>query len=85
MVECDASGFRQDELSPGALEQTVAQSVLQLADLSGQRGLGEVQPLRRAGEIALSRDRAKILEMVIVQLDHNPIKSNVMIYTMYFI
>ncbi|MCY1547882.1 hypothetical protein D9M68_839620 [compost metagenome] len=47
-----APGVGQLERARVALEQLHAQVILQLLDLARQRGLGDMQPLGRAGEVA---------------------------------
>jgi hypothetical protein len=49
--------FGERDSSPAAVEQLhVTECLLELLDLTSQRGLGDVQPLRRTAEVQLVGD-----------------------------
>ena len=64
MVERDAPGLGQDEATPAALEQVMAQGGLERLDLGRQGRLRQVEPPGSAGERALCRNRPEQLEVM---------------------
>ena len=62
VVERDAPRLGQVELAAAPLEQGMAEALLQLADLHRERGLRQVQPLGRARQVAVVRDRPEVAE-----------------------
>jgi hypothetical protein len=67
MVQCDATGLGQLQLSTPAFKQGVTQTFFQLFDLHRKSRLRQVQTLRRSGQVTVMRNGPKISEMVIVQ------------------
>jgi hypothetical protein len=61
-VEQERARLGELDVVRGALEQLDAQLGLQLPDLPAQRGLGDVQPLCGAREVAVLRDRDEVAE-----------------------
>ena len=70
MVEDDLPGFCQMQLPAPALEQRMAEPLLEFADLHRQRRLREIQPLCGAGEISVVGDRPEVAKMIVVQGCH---------------
>lgn len=63
-------GERHPVASPH--EELLPQLLLQIPDLPGQRGLGEMQIIRRAGDGFLPGDRQKIAEHPQFHENHHP-------------
>jgi hypothetical protein len=62
------AGGGQAHTARQALQQRAAQLGLERADLLGQRGLGDEQPLRRLGEGAELGDRHEVLQLAEVHV-----------------
>ena len=73
MIQRDAPGLGQMQLAAPPLEQGMAQPLLQLADLYGQGRLRQVQPLRRAGQVAIMGHGPEIAQVMKVQVRHSSI------------
>ncbi|KZY27342.1 hypothetical protein A3728_12730 [Sulfitobacter sp. HI0040] len=67
MIERDPPRFGQYHRSAGTLEKQMTQTFLQLANLGGQRGLGQVQQGGGTGQVALSGNLLKVAQVVIVE------------------
>jgi hypothetical protein len=61
--EEDGAGGREPHAAADPVEQGRAELRLQVADLPGERGLGDVQPLRSAAEILLLRGGDEVAQM----------------------
>lgn len=70
MVQRDAPRLGQLERAAAALEQRVAQALLELAQLDRQRRRRQVQPLGGARQVPLVRDGPEVPQVVVVQVGH---------------
>ena len=57
-----APGLRGHDAGGGAVDQHQAQGRFQGLDAAGQRGLREMQPLRRSREVLFLREHREVLE-----------------------
>lgn len=76
VVERDATGLGEHQLLAATLEECVAELLLELPNLHGDRRLRHVQPLCRAGQVGLMRDRPEVVEVVEVEHAHRSIPPN---------
>ena len=70
MVQRDAPCLGQVQPAPAPLEQRLAEPLLQQANLRGERGLRDVQPLRRPGQMPFVRDHLEIAQVMIIEIRH---------------
>jgi hypothetical protein len=64
MDEESFAGDRKDRLPPTPMEQLCSQFCFKLSHLLAKGSLREIQTLRCTGEIALSRSRNEVFELV---------------------
>ena len=60
MIQGDAARLGEVKRAPAPLEELLSETVFQLADLRGQRRLGDIQLLRRAREVTSVGNHLKI-------------------------
>ena len=70
LADQEPAGIGQQELVVDPVEQLAAQSLLELADLLAQRGLGQAQLLGRTGQRRAVHDRPEDAQLM--QRDHGP-------------
>ena len=72
----DPADVGEDEPAALAREQALAERRFELADLRAHGGLRQSQPLGRARDAALARDRPEVVQVVIVEPVHRADSKN---------
>jgi hypothetical protein len=68
MVERDAPRLGQVQRPAAPFEQSLAQPLLELADLRGECGLRQVQPLGRPGQVAFVRHGLEVAQVMVIEV-----------------